>query len=286
MPGPIAEFIKPRAAVLQDMSGDSEARELRARAARRDVTERRRIADRLRQALTHEGFLLHYQPYLHLKTGRMEGAEAVIRLKHRRRGLILPHHFMPIAEHFEVINDIGAWMLHRACGDGVTWPAPAIVSVRLAHRQLRNGHLIKHLIEALTLTGLASERLELCLTEAMLIDDDLDTIFTIKAMASLGVRLALNDFGTGHASLVALKRLPLGTLKLDRHMVQRLGQDYGDNAIVLAAVEAGHAMGCSVLADGVESEAQCRLLEDIGCDCAQGPYFSQPLTSEDFLKRW
>ncbi|OYV39821.1 MAG: hypothetical protein B7Z81_02830 [Acidocella sp. 20-61-6] len=284
MPGPITEFINPLVAVPPDISGDSEARELRARAARRDVTERRRIADRLRQALTHEGFLLHYQPCLHLKTGRVEGAEAVIRLKHRRRGLILPHHFMPIAEHFEVINDIGAWMLHCACTDAMTWPVPTVVSVRLAHRQFRNGHLIKHLIEALTATGLASERLELCLTEAMLIEEDLDTIFTIKAMASLGVRLALIDFGTGHASLAALKRLPLGTLKLDRHMVQRLGQDYGDNAIVHAAIEAGHAMGCSVLADGVENEAQCRLLEDIGCDEAQGPYFSQPLTSEEFLK--
>ncbi|MDR3520062.1 MAG: EAL domain-containing protein [Acidocella sp.] len=285
MPGHNSGILEPQSVAFPDIAGDSEARELRARAARRDVSERRRIAERLRQALTHEGFLLHYQPYMHLKTGRLEGAEAVIRLKHRRRGLILPHHFMPVAEHFEVINDIGAWMLHRACADAAHWPAQANVSVRLAHRQLRSGHLIKHLIEALTRTGLASERLELCLSEAMLIDDDPDTIFTIKALASLGARLALNDFGTGHASLAALKRLPLSTLKLDRQMVQRLGQDYGDNAIVHAAIEAGHAMGCSVLADGVESEAQSRLLQEIGCDEAQGPYFAQPVPAEDFLKR-
>ncbi len=260
---------------------DKDARELRVRAARRDVTERRRIADRLKQAVQQNGFLLHYQPFIDLKSGVMQGAEASIRLQHRRRGLILPHHFMPVAERFDVINDIGAWILRHTCADAATWPASYAVAVRLAHRQLRSGLLIKHLIEALAASGIASERLELGLSEAMLIDDDADTVFTIKALASLNVRLALIDFGAHHARLAALKRLPLSTLKLDRSLTQRLGLDHGDTAIVHAAVEAGHAMGCTVLADGVESEAQCRLLTDIGCDEAQGSYFGHPITANE-----
>ncbi len=266
-----------------DCRTESEARELRVRAARRDVTERRRIADRLQQALRQDGFLLHYQPFIHLKSGGMQGAEASIRLQHRRRGLILPHHFMPVAERFDIINEIGAWMLRHACADAASWPSPCVVAIRLAHRQLRSGLLIKHLIETLAASGLASERLELGLSEAMLIDDDADTLFTIKALASLNVRMALIDFGAHHARLAALRRLPLSTLKLDRSLIQRLGLDHGDNAMVHAAVEAGHAMGCTVLADGVETDAQYRLLTDIGCDEGQGPYFSQSLNINELL---
>ncbi len=268
-----------------DAPAPDDARHLRARAARRDIAERRRVAARLRLALAQNEFLLHYQPYQHLKSGIIRGAEAVIRLQHRRRGLIMPHHFMPIAERFDVVNDIGAWLLLNACQSAATWPSSTCVAIRLAHRQLRSGKLAKQLIDALTKSGLAASRLELGLTEPMLIDRDDDTIFAIRALAGLGVRMAIDDFGAGYASLAALKRLPLTTLKLDRGIVQRLGQDHGDTAIVHAAVEAGHAMGCSVLADGVETPEQCRLLEDIGCDYGQGPYISPPLTTPQFLAR-
>lgn len=269
----------------QEYPGPDEARHLRARAARRDIAERRRLAARLRQALAHNEFLLHYQPYQHLKSGIIRGAEAVIRLQHRRRGLIMPHHFMPIAERFDVINDIGAWLLLNACQNAMLWPRHTGIAVRLAHRQLRSGKLAKQLIEALAKTGLPPERLEFGLSEAMLIDRDDDTIFAIRALAGLGVRMALDDFGAGYASLAALKRLPLATLKLDRSMVQRLGHDHGDTAIAHAAIEAGHAMGCEVLADGVETAEQIRLLEEIGCDYAQGVFISPPLTTEQFLAR-
>jgi EAL domain-containing protein (putative c-di-GMP-specific phosphodiesterase class I) len=268
---------------LADMPEHDDARHLRARAARREIAERRRVAARLRQALAHNEFLLLYQPFQHLKSGIIRGAEAVIRLQHRRRGLVMPHHFMPIAENFDVINDIGAWLLNNACQNAVTWPPYTSVALRLAHRQLRSGKLAKQLIEALAKSGLGAERLELGLTEAMLIDRDDDTIFAIRALAGLGVRMALDDFGAGYASLAALKRLPLTTLKLDRTMVQLLGQDHGDTAIAHAAVEAGHAMGCAVLADGVETAAQSRLLEEIGCDYVQGLHISPPVTTQQFL---
>jgi EAL domain-containing protein (putative c-di-GMP-specific phosphodiesterase class I) len=268
-----------------DHAPPDHTRHLRARAARRDMAERRRVAARLRQALAQNEFLLYYQPFQHLKSGIIRGAEAVIRLQHRRRGLIMPHHFMPIAERFDVVNDIGAWLLLNACQNAATWPSATCVAIRLTHRQLRSGKLAKQLIDALTISGLPASRLELGLTEPMLIDRDDDTIFAIRAVAGLGVRMAIDDFGAGYASLAALKRLPLTTLKLDRGLVQRLGQDHGDTAITHAAVEAGHAMGCSVLADGVETKEQYRLLEDIGCDSGQGPFISPPLTATQFLAR-
>jgi EAL domain-containing protein (putative c-di-GMP-specific phosphodiesterase class I) len=264
----------------------SEARALKARAARRDVTERRRVTARLREALASNGLLLHFQPQLQLKTGEVRGAEALIRLQHKRRGLILPNHFMPIAERTDIINDIGAWMLNHACAVAAEWPERMVVALSLSHRQLRSGKLTKHLIEALSRSGLAPYRLEVELTEAMLIDDNDDTLFSLRALQGLGVRLALDNFGCGYASLSALKRLPLSTLKLDRSLVEYLGQDLSGTAIVHAAVEAGHALGCSVLAEGVETAEQCRLLDEIGCDEAQGPYFCPPVTLADFRAKF
>jgi EAL domain-containing protein (putative c-di-GMP-specific phosphodiesterase class I) len=259
----------------------AEARALRARAARREMTERRRVTARLREALVENGLLLHFQPQVHLRSGLIRGAQALIRLQHRRRGLILPVHFMPIAERSDVINDIGAWMLHRACAEAMNWPDQYLVALTLSHRQLRSGRLTKTMIEALTRTGLPPDRLEVELTEAMLIDDNDDTMFALKALRGLGVRMALSNFGTGYASLSALKRLPLATLKLDHSLVEYLGQDMSGTAIVHAAVEAGHALGCSVLAEGVETAEQCRLLEEIGCDEGQGPHFGPPVIAQD-----
>jgi EAL domain-containing protein (putative c-di-GMP-specific phosphodiesterase class I) len=263
----------------------AQARALRARAARRDMTERRRVTARLREALVENGLLLHFQPQVHLRSGIVRGAEALIRLHHRRRGLILPNHFMPIAERSDVINDIGAWMLNRACLEAVSWPGHHAVALALSHRQLRSGKLTKHLIEALTRSELPPERLEVELTEAMLIDDNDDTMFSLKAIRGLGVRMALNNFGTGYASLSALKRLPLSTLKLDRSLVEYLGHDMSGTAIVHAAVEAGHALGCSVLAEGVETAEQRRLLDEIGCDEGQGLFFSPPISATELRAR-
>ncbi|OYV25070.1 MAG: hypothetical protein B7X08_07060, partial [Acidocella sp. 20-63-7] len=125
------------------------------------------------------------------------------------------------------------------------------------------------------------ERLEIELTEAMLIDDNDDTVFALKALQSIGVRLALNNFGLGYASLSALKRLPLRTLRLDRSLTHNLTEDGSGSAIIHAAIEAGHALGCTVLADGVETEAQLKRLMEIGCDEGQGPYFTSPVSAAE-----
>jgi EAL domain-containing protein (putative c-di-GMP-specific phosphodiesterase class I) len=257
------------------------ARELRLRTARRDITERRRITQKLRQALATGGFVLHYQPVVSLKTGLARGAETLIRLQHSRRGLIPAPQFMPIAERSDVIVDVAGWMLHTACAEAATWPDGFTVGVALSLRHLQSGKLIRQLLEALSQSGLTPERLELEITEAMLIDDSEDTIFALKALRGLGVRLALNNFGTGYASLSALKRLPVATLRLDRSLTHNLAEGQSGTAIVRAAIEAGHALGCAVLADGVETEAQFRQLCGIGADEGQGPYFSPAVSAAE-----
>jgi EAL domain-containing protein (putative c-di-GMP-specific phosphodiesterase class I) len=257
------------------------ARELRMRTARREITERRRITLRLRQALSNGGFILHYQPLVSLKSGLIRGAEALIRLQHSRRGLITPNHFMPVAERSDVINDVGGWMLQQACAEAGAWPGELSVAVTLSLRHLRSGRLIRQLLEALASSNLPPERLELELSEAMLIDDNDDTTFSLRALQGIGVRMALNNFGIGYASLSALKRLPLSTLRLDRSMIQNLGEGQAGTAIVRAAIEAGHALGCRVLADGVETEQQFKLLEAIGCDEGQGSYFSHSVAAAE-----
>jgi EAL domain-containing protein (putative c-di-GMP-specific phosphodiesterase class I) len=277
-PGPDRLALAARA---EPADGAQTVRELRLRTARREITERRRITQRLRQALSTGGFVLHYQPLVSLKSGLVRGAETLIRLQHSRRGLITANHFMPIAERSDVITDVGGWMLHQACMDAAGWPSAISVAVTLSLRHLQSGRLIRQLLEALSRSGLAPERLELELTEAMLIDDNDDTAFSLKALQGLGVRLALNNFGIGYASLSALKRLPLTTLRLDRSMVQNLAEGQADTAIVHAAIDAGHALGCKVLADGVETEPQFRLLAEIGCDEGQGAYFSQPVAAAE-----
>jgi EAL domain-containing protein (putative c-di-GMP-specific phosphodiesterase class I) len=158
------------------------------------------------------------------------------------------------------------------------WPGYISVAVTLSLRHLQSGRLIRQLLEALNRSGLTPERLELELTESMLIDDNDDTVFSLKALQGIGIRMALNNFGVGYASLSALKRLPLTTLRLDRSMIQNLGEGQSDTAIVHAAINAGHALGCTVLADGVETEEQFMLLGQIGCDEGQGAYFSQPVS--------
>ncbi len=262
--------------------GLSHHRDLRVQNARREIAERRRVTRRLREALATQGFVLHYQPQIVLASGALRGAEAMIRLQHRRRGLILPNHFMPVAERSDVIHDIGGWVINEACQQAARWQPELSIAISLCARQLQSGKLIKYLIEALSRSGLPPERLELELTEAMLIDDDENSLFSLKALQGLGVRLAIDQFGAGYASLSALKRLPLSTLKLDKSLVQDVSGGLADAAIVGAVIEAGHALGCSVLANGVESEAQLQALQRLGCDSGQGPLFGQPLAAEEF----
>ncbi|MBC7801563.1 MAG: EAL domain-containing protein [Gemmatimonadaceae bacterium] len=249
-----------------------------------DATNRRRLERELRLATAAGTFLLHYQPRLSLGTGRIEANEALIRWPDRKRGLIPPNTFIPVAERSDLINLIGAWVLLEACSEAAGW-GPHRLSVNVSARQLQSGVLPVQLAIALDQSGLPPDRLELELTESMLVDSSYDTLLALSAIRDLGVGLALDDFGTGFASLSMLKRLPLTVMKLDRSLVRELPTNREDAAIVRAVVGTGHAMRLTVVAEGIETEAQRAFLSGIGCDEGQGYLFSHPLPSDQLRRK-
>jgi EAL domain-containing protein (putative c-di-GMP-specific phosphodiesterase class I) len=233
--------------------------------------DRRRLERDLHAAMEARAFILHYQPRLSLATGAIEANEALIRWPDRKRGLIPPNSFIPVAEQSDLINLIGAWVLLEACTEAMGWGHHRL-SVNVSARQLQSGVLPIQMAMALEQSGLPPDRLELELTESMLVDGSTDTLLALSAIRDLGVGLALDDFGTGFASLSMLKRLPLTVMKLDRSLVRDLPANREDAAIVT-----GHAIGLVVVAEGIETEAQRAFLSGIGCDEGQGYLFSHPL---------
>ena len=258
---------------------------IRRRPARRvspEAAERRRLEADLRQAVRLDAFMMNYQPRYVLRDGRMVGAEALIRWPHARRGLVSPAAFIPLAEQTGLITQIGGFALRRACAAARDWPG-MVVSVNVSARQVSEQALLRQVAVALEESGLPAERLELELTESMLLHVDQDTLLVLSALRDRGVGLALDDFGTGYASLGMLRRLPLSAMKLDRTLIRDLPDDREDVAIVRAAVQTGHAMGLTVVAEGIETEAQREFLAAIGCDEGQGYLFARPAPAGQVL---
>lgn len=252
--------------------------------ARAEALERRRLAADLRRAVAAGEFVLHYQPRLSLATGATLGAEALLRWSHRRRGLLPPASFLPAAERSGLTSAIGGDVLRRACAEAVAWPdgpdtAPS-VSVNIAARQVRDGVLLRQVTAALEGSGLPPHRLELELTETVALDGDAEMLLSLAALRDVGVGLSLDDFGTGYASLALLKRLPLTALKLDRSLVRELPASAEDAAIARAVIATGHALGLSIVAEGIETEAQRAFLAALGCDSGQGWLFSRALAPD------
>jgi len=246
---------------------------------RAEAADRRRMERELATA-TREGRLaLHYQPRLLLETGRPSGAEALIRWPHRKRGLLSQGLFLPVAERSGQVVEIGAWALAAACRDAASWPETSVVAVNIADCHVTAPDLLGHVAAALEGSGLSPERLELGLGETVLQDVDGDAFFTLSAVRDLGVGLAVDDFGSGVASLTMLKRLPLTMLRLDRTLIRDMPHDREAVAVVRAVIDAGHALGLSVGAVGIETERQRAVLADCGCDEGQGPLFGYPLES-------
>ncbi len=258
----------------------STVQDLRAQANRNNAAEHRRIIARLRQALEHQDFTLLYQLQTSLHSGLPRGAEALICLRHRRRGLISPNHFMPAAEHSEIATQIGGWAIAQACRDAALCTRSFRFTVPVSNRQLLAGRVVKHVIEALAACNVNASHMEFALTETVLIDENEDVDFTLKALRGLGVGLVLDNFGTSYASLSLLKRLPLTMLKLDRTMIAGLPGAHENAAILRATIDTAHALGIGVIADGVESAGQRRMLSELGCDFAQGGLENPPIAFE------
>ena len=253
---------------------------------RRDAAAgRRRLQRDLAAAASDGRLLLHFQPRVLLASGATTAAEALLRWPHRKHGMIAPALFIPLAEANGQIVPIGGWVLRAACREARRWRQPWVVSVNVSARQLAAGVLLRQVAAALEESGLPAERLELELTESQLVAVDTETLLALSAVRDIGVGLALDDFGTGYASLSVLKRLPLTAMKLDRSLVRDLPADREDAAIVRAVIATGHALDLTVVAEGIESEAQRAFLSASGCDEGQGYLFSQPLPPERLAAR-
>lgn len=250
-------------------------------AAAPDLAPRRRNrSDRaLRRAIDKGSMVLHFQPRWTLADGMMVGGEALVRWPDRRRGLVPPDEFIPIAERTGSIHALGRWVLQAACVEAARWSGVP-VSVNVSARQIEDGTLLADLADALTASGLAPESLELELPEAALLGCDGDTLLLLSTLRDIGVRLALDNFGLGVASLSMLKRLPLTTLKIDRLLVRELPGRHEDAAMAHAIIGAARALDLVVVAEGIESEEQRALLAGLGCDQGQGFLLSRPVPAE------
>jgi len=237
----------------------------------------------LHVALEHGQFELYYQPILDLESGAVSELEALVRWDHPSRGLLPPADFIPLAEQTGLIVPLGAWVLDEACRQLAAWQprdqhqAPLGLSVNLSARQLRERHLPERVAQALASSGLDPRRLTLEVTETSMIDDLETVATTLRALRALGVRFAVDDFGTGFSTLGALKHYPVDCLKIDRSFIDGLGSDAQDTAIVHAVVAFAKTLGLPVTGEGIETAEQLEQLRALGCDHGQGYYFAKPL---------
>ncbi|QOZ34980.1 hypothetical protein XH92_27600 [Bradyrhizobium sp. CCBAU 53421] len=245
---------------------------------------RRSLELELRQAIADGSFELHYQPLLHLEDGRVSCCEALVRWRHPERGTISPADFIPVAEDTGLINDLGHWVLNTACREAVNWPDHIHVAVNVSPIQFKSQTLALNVAAALAASGLAPSRLELEITEAVLIRDDEVALDILHQLRDLGVRIALDDFGTGYSSLSYLQRFPFDKIKIDRAFIRDLAGTGASSTIVQAVVNIAAASDMTTTAEGVETEQQRNLLRILGCTEMQGYLFSRPVPDVEIRK--
>ncbi|MEH2485620.1 bifunctional diguanylate cyclase/phosphodiesterase [Bradyrhizobium sp. AZCC 2230] len=238
------------------------------------VRERRQLEIDLRHAIAHGGLEVYYQPCLSLKDDRITGCEALVRWRHPERGMVSPAEFIPIAEDTGLISEIGEWVLATACRDAATWPDDIRLAVNVSPVQFKSGTLALKIMAALATSNLPASRLELEITEAVLIRDDETALAILHQLRAIGVRIALDDFGTGYSSLSYLHRFPFDKIKIDRCFVNDIAGPDGSASIVQAVVNLASARRMATTAEGVETEEQQRLLRALGCSEMQGYLFS------------
>lgn len=247
-------------------------------------TDRLRLENELRKAITDGQLQVHYQPKLHLASGSIGSAEALVRWQHPTRGTLLPGEFIAIAEETGLILALGEQVLHQACVQASQWlhegPMALRVAVNMSVQQLRQPQLAAQIEKTLQATGLPAHLLELELTESMLLEHSDTVAANIAALQKLGVELSVDDFGTGYSSLAYLRRFPLRSLKIDRAFICDLDEQPRDAAIVRAIIAMAHSMNLRVVAEGVEQESQLAFLRSQGCDEVQGFLISKPVSAQ------
>ncbi len=240
------------------------------------VQARRRLELDLHRAVEEEQFEVHYQPQVDLATGRIAGLEALLRWHHPRHGLVPPGEFIPIAEEVGLIVGIGEWVLARACREAARWPQAVSVAVNVSPAQFRTLRLVEVVAEALSRAGLAPGRLELEITETVLLRESESVLATLHQLRAQGVRIAMDDFGTGYSSLSYLRSFPFDKIKIDQSFVRDMARNADSLAIVRAAIGLGASLGMKVAAEGVETPEQVAILRAARCDQVQGFLYSRP----------
>ncbi|GJE57234.1 MULTISPECIES: putative bifunctional diguanylate cyclase/phosphodiesterase [Methylobacterium] len=250
---------------------------------------RRLLEIDLRAAFAAEVFELYYQPIYDLSQDRISGFEALLRWTHPTRGRVSPAEFVPLAEEIGLIVPLGEWVLRKACAEAARWPGTLKVAVNVSAAQFRSAQLISTVREALAETGLAAQRLELEITETVLLADRGSTVAILHALRAMGPRISMDDFGTGYSSLSYLRSFPFDKMKIDQSFIRDLTVENGSGFIVQAVISLGTNLGMTMTAEGVETEAQLARLREEGCDEVQGYLFSPPVPVSQIaglLEKW
>jgi diguanylate cyclase (GGDEF)-like protein/PAS domain S-box-containing protein len=246
------------------------------------IIERRRLESDLRFAIKHAELRLHFQPRYRISDGQMVGAEALVRWQHPERGLIAPDTFIPIAEESGLILSLSDWVLETACACAAQWPDELFVSVNLSPTEFKRGNLVERVRYALNKSGIEPTRVELEITESVMLEDAVGALEVMHTLKHLGIRIAMDDFGTGYSSLSYLRAFPFDGLKIDRSFLNRLEDSADDKAIVQAIVGLGRALSLTVTAEGIETAEHLALLKAVACDEGQGYFLSRPLDVDAF----
>ena len=251
--------------------------------------ERLRLETFLRRSIEKNEIFLNYQPQVEIDTGRLVGVEALVRWNHPELGLIAPARFIPLAEDSGFINQLGKWVLDEACRQMMRWQEQGLrvpkIAVNLSVKQFERGSIAGMVAAILAETGLEPQRLQLEVTESVIMNTG-DALGFINDLHAIGVGLAIDDFGTGYSSLAYLKQLPVQTLKIDRSFIKDISTDANDEAIAIAIIQLGKSMHLSVIAEGVETQEQAAFLLRHGCKLAQGYFYSKPVLAQDMFERW
>ena len=249
-----------------------------------DKRQRDKGVKELRRAIDDEQLLLHYQPKVNSRDGRIVGVEALIRWNHPTQGVIAPGQFIPLLEESGLIVEVGSWVLKQAAADFLSWTklglAPLRIAVNVSPNQLKDKNFINELQKALRVDKLGQAGIDIEITEGVLLEDLEDCVKKLTAVRELGVRVAIDDFGTGYPLLRYLARLPIDTLKIDRSFVSMVTENPNDLAIVSAIIVLAHGLDLDVVAEGVETEEQRKFLRLLRCDQMQGFLFSRPVPKD------
>jgi diguanylate cyclase (GGDEF)-like protein len=248
------------------------------------MKERRVLEVALRRAFDRGEFELYYQPVLNLGQGEVRGCEALLRWHHPERGMVSPTEFIPIAEEIGLIVALGEWVIRQACDDAAKWPNDICVAVNLSPTQLASKSLLPAVLNALASSGLPPHRLELEITEAVLMQNSEVTLRALHQLRALGIRISMDDFGTGYSSLSYLRSFPFDKIKIDRCFIKGLGDSSEADAIVHAVAGLADSLGMTTTAEGVETRVQLDRVRNLGCTDVQGFYYSPPVPARELAK--